>query len=565
MKRTKERRNVPLALRAVHVIPAVLVLTSLLLLTRSAAAGSVNLTQNWGFEEGFKTDGVGRKWQSFVLNGDVTFANTIEYFWPGAEHTEGDTSQLIISKTAFTAGIYQKISGVTPGVTYAAKAAMLAFFESPAAPTNHGTMQKLVGIDPSGDTDPNSPNVVWSDIDDHDEAPWVDVRVAAVAQSTTITLFVRVNCLQAVSHPSLDDQVFIDAVMLARAPTVSASSPPVSYSPTFAVTWDNGQPAPGGHIVKYDVQYKDDVNTTWTLWQDRTRATSAQFTGAVGRTYTFRARAYQRYTDWYNIRLHGAWSDGDTSTWVTTTGGVEGYVRDNRDIRILGAIVTLFGPHTCSDTTVAGYYHVVPPEHGIYEVFVASEGYSSPPEARNVAVHEPVIELDFTARPRDDIISNGDFEDGFADWESVPGGVVAPTLVTDVVRSGGYSLALGKESPLAGSCGMTQTVYITPTMYLPTLSFWYQTPSTGGDGDDSFEVGIYHGDPWSYHPLATVEHSDEWSHAWFDLSPYTGAAWISFIYHREGAQDFLVYLDEVSIGRASGGPIRSHLPVLSST
>ena len=558
-------QKVPWIRRTIDSLAALLILIAiLLLLTRSAAGSAVNLTQNWGFEDGFKPNGVGLGWNSFVLNGNVTFANTMEYYWPGAEHTEGETSQLIISKTAFTAGVYQQIGGVTPDVPYAAKAAMLTFFESPAPPTNDGTMQKLVGIDPYGGTNPNSPNIVWSPVDDHDEGPWVDVRVAAVAQASTITLFVRVNCLQPVSHPSLDNQVFIDAVMLAQAPTVSASSPPVSYSPTFSVTWDNGHAAPGGHIVKYDVQYKDDVSGTWILWQDKTSATSGDFTGIVGRTYTFRARAHQRYPDWYNIRLHGTWSEGDTSTRVQAA-DVQGHVRDNRDVRMLGATVSLVGTGISDDTTDGGHYLLVPPVEGTYDVAAICEGYNSPPEVRGVDLYELPVELDFTVRPQDDVISNGDFEEGLTDWETMPGSVVAPATVGDVVRSGQHSLALGIDSPTSGDCGITQTVHITPTMHMPTLSIWYQTPSTGGEGDDSFEVGIYHGDPWTYHPLALLEPAEEWTHAWLDLSPYTGSAWISFNYRRQGAQDFVVYLDEVSLGRASGGPVKTHFPLLAGT
>lgn len=320
-------RKIPPRLTAPAFLAALLVLISLLLLTRSAAGSSVNLTQNWGFEEGFGPDGVGLGWNSFVLSGDVTFANTIEYFWPGAEHTEGETSQLIISDDAFVAGISQQIGGVTPGVPYGAKAAILTFFESSAPPTNDGRMQKLIGIDPYGGTDPDSPNIVWSPVDDHDEAPWVDMRVAAVARATIITLFVRVNCLDPVWHPpSLDNQVFIDAVMLAQAPTVSASSPPVSYLPTFTVTWDNAQAAPGGYVVKYDVEYRDDVDNTWILWLYKTGATSDAFTGVWGRTYTFRARAWERYTAWYEIRLFGAWSDGDTSTLVGVPGPFKNHI-----------------------------------------------------------------------------------------------------------------------------------------------------------------------------------------------------------------------------------------------
>lgn len=548
--------------QAIRSMPAMVVLLALMATPLAPASGaSVNLTQNWGFEEGFKANGVGLGWKPFVLSGTVTYANTIEYFWPGAEHTEGETSQLIISKTAFTAGLYQQISGVTIGQPYAAKAAMLTFFESSAPPTNDGTMEKLVGIDPYGGTNPNSSNVVWSPVDAHDEAPWVDVRVAAVARSTTITLFVRVNCLEPVGHPSLDNQVFIDAVMLAQAPTVSASSPPASYSPTFTVTWEDGQAAPGGYIVKYDVQYQDDVNNTWTLWQDKTSDTSAQFTGVIGRTYTFRARAYEKYTAWYDIRLAGAWSDGDTTTRVAMMGGVEGYVRDNRDVPLLSATVSLSGTAISCDTTDGGHYQVTPASPGTYDVLASGLGYAPPPEVRGLELQEDLVNLDFTLRPLDDVLENGDFEGSLSPWQTVAGGIVEPTLVDDDPRSAGYSLALGEGSTIEGTCAVTQALEIPPTMYLPTLSFWYRTPGSGGEGDDTFEVGIYHGQPWTYHALPALPPSDQWTHAWLDLSPFTGAVWLSFRHHREGAQDFVAYLDEVSLGRASGGPIKTHFPL----
>ena len=547
---------------AVHSLStSVLVLTLVATASAPASGASVNLTQNWGFEEGFKANGVGVGWNHVVLSGNVTFANTIEYFWPGAEHTEEETSQLIISKTAFSAGLYQQVSGVTIGKPYAAKAAMLTLFESSAPPTNDGTMQKLVGIDPYGGTNPNSPHIVWSPADDHDEAPWVDVRVAAVAKSSTITLFVRVNCLQPVSHPSLDNQVFIDAVMLARAPTVSASSLPVSYSPTFTVTWDNGQAAPGGYIVKYDVEYKDDVDNAWILWQDMTRDASAQFTGVLGRTYTFRARAYEKYTAWYDIRLVGAWSEGDTTTKVTTIGGVEGYVRDNRDVRLVSATVSLAGAGTSTDTRDGGHYQLIPSTPGTYDVSASGMGYDAPPEVHHVELQEDLVTLDFTLRPLDDVVQNGNFEDGLTNWHTVAGGIGEPVVTEDEVRSGGHSLALGEDFTTAGTCAVTQTLYIAPTTYLPTLSFWYRTPTAGTGGNDYFEVGIHHGDPWTYHVLSTVDPSEAWTHAWLDVSPYTGTAWISFSYHREGSQDFTVYLDEVSLGRASGGPLKTYLPL----
>lgn len=554
--------TVPPVWKRASFLATILVLLSLILLTRSAASSTVNLTQNWGFEEGFAGNGVGLGWTPFVLQGNVTFADTVDVYWYGAEHTEGETSQLIISDDAFVAGIYQQISGVTPDAPYAAKAAMLTFFESPAPPTNDHTMQKLVGIDPYGGDDPESPNIVWSPIDDHDEAPWVDVRVAAVAKASTITLFVRVNCLSAVSHPpSLDNQVFIDAVMLAQAPTVGASSPAVSYTPDFTVSWDDAQAAPGGHIVKYDVEYKDDVNDTWTLWKEKVSGTSSVFTGVNGRTYTFHARAYERYTAWEDIRLSGPWSE-ETATTVHVMGGAEGYVRDNRDIPMTGATVAISGTGSSALTGSGGYYHVLPPLPGTYDVAASFGKYDSPPEFRDIFFDEPVVELDFTVRPWDDVVSNGDFEEGLDGWATLAD-AGPPTVVTDVVRSGGYSLALGRDSTVAGECAVTQTVYVTDTMYMPTLSFWYRTPlEQGADGGDVFKVGIYHGDLPTYVLLSAIPPTEQWTHAWFDVPSYTGSAHVSFNYHREDTQDLIVYLDEVSLGRMSGGPNKAYLPLI---
>jgi hypothetical protein len=325
------------------------------------------------------------------------------------------------------------------------------------------------------------------------------------------------------------------------------------------VTWDNGQPAPGGYIVKYDVQYKDDVNNTWMLWQDRTRDKSAQFTGVVGRTYTFRARAYEKYTAWFSIRLVGAWSEGDTTTKVTTIGGAQGYVRDNRDVPLLTGTVRLVGTGTTSDTRDGGRYQLVPSTPGTYDVSASGLGYNGPPAVPDVDLQEDPVTVDFTLRPLDDAVLNGDFEDGLSNWHAVPGNIIDPEVIDVGIRSGDYSLALGKDSSTSGTCAVTQTLYITPTTYQPTLSFWYRTP--GGEGDDTFEVGIYQGEPWTYQVLSSVSSSAEWSHAWLDVSSYAGQAWISFAYHREGTQDFVVYLDEVSLGRASGGPLKSYLPL----
>jgi hypothetical protein len=76
-------------------------------------------------------------------------------------------------------------------------------------------MHLRVGIDPTGGTDPFSPNVVWSV-----EAPawdtWAHFQVQAIAQSNTITVFTH-------SHPEWDwaranNDVYIDDATLVIVP-----------------------------------------------------------------------------------------------------------------------------------------------------------------------------------------------------------------------------------------------------------------------------------------------------------------------------------------------------------
>ena len=86
------------------------------------------------------------------------------------ERIEGVTSQLVFSSEPYTAGLWQQVTGLTPGLGYGFHAAMLTIFETSAQAPVDGTMIKQVGIDPTGGTDPRSPDIVWSDPNDEDQA-----------------------------------------------------------------------------------------------------------------------------------------------------------------------------------------------------------------------------------------------------------------------------------------------------------------------------------------------------------------------------------------------------------
>ena len=60
----------------------------------------------------------------------------------------------------FHAGVYTQVGGVQAGAAYRAS----LWFGSPDTPASAGSFQRRIGIDPTGGTDPTSPNVVWGSV-----------------------------------------------------------------------------------------------------------------------------------------------------------------------------------------------------------------------------------------------------------------------------------------------------------------------------------------------------------------------------------------------------------------
>ena len=129
----------------------------------------------------------------------------------------------------FAAGIYQQVQ-VSPGVAYVASIGWAAYFSYGDERNSGQFIGRKVGIDPLGGTDPTSPSIVWStEVWDELGGVFPQLRVSAVAQRQTITVFVRAHNPQ--SHGN--DKVFFDAVTLKADPTQPAATPtPVPPSPT---------------------------------------------------------------------------------------------------------------------------------------------------------------------------------------------------------------------------------------------------------------------------------------------------------------------------------------------
>ncbi len=99
---------------------------------------------------------------------------------------------------AWTGGGYQQVNGVTPGVTYRFTIYAFAWTcndiqysctdENGRKSDRSFNSRIKVGIDPTGGTDPNSPNIVWSPLGESYDT-FSAFTVDAIATNTTITVF----------------------------------------------------------------------------------------------------------------------------------------------------------------------------------------------------------------------------------------------------------------------------------------------------------------------------------------------------------------------------------------
>ncbi|MEZ4683639.1 MAG: hypothetical protein R2932_56465 [Caldilineaceae bacterium] len=166
-------------------------------------------------------------WTEFVIYGDPAFFNDPHSFFGTG------TLRIWSNGGTFKAGIYTQVP-VTPGAGYRASIS----WGAPNAPDHFG---RQLGIDPTGGTDPNSPNIIWGPMHWGEgrilnyppgEGPNIDVR--ARATSGTMTVFFVTD------HPSStgDNLIYIDVIALYP----DESAPAVEVPPTPAPPADTPVP-----------------------------------------------------------------------------------------------------------------------------------------------------------------------------------------------------------------------------------------------------------------------------------------------------------------------------------
>jgi hypothetical protein len=226
----------------------------------------------------------------------------------------------------FDAVIYQQVP-VTPGVAYSLSGWMVSFCGGTTTPSDCPPgyyITKMIGLDPTGATDPLAGSVTWvEDSRSHVETRWLNLRLAARAQGPNLTMYARIRS----PFRWHGNHAYADAFSLVRAPSAQIVGLPASQpGRSVEVRWqgDLGPDIPaipnGRYSLLFDVQYRAEPAGAWTDWLTGQPAGSAIFHAPVcgGTTYAFRVRprAEQLVSGgaWPNHRYPGVWSDPATVT-----------------------------------------------------------------------------------------------------------------------------------------------------------------------------------------------------------------------------------------------------------
>ena len=198
------------------------------------------------------------------------------------ERIEGEDSMVLLSEDIetpplpgkpFDAVVYQQ-TAVMPGVAYSLSAWMVSLCGGSAIPNDCPPgvyMAKMLGIDPTGGVDPLAPSVVWiEDRRNFTESRWANLRLAATAQSSTMTV------LPASAAPSAGTArtpLSTPSAWCRRRRRAFVNLPGSVQGTQVTVRWEGSLgpdiPAiPGGtHQLLFDVQQRPAGQAAWSDWQ----------------------------------------------------------------------------------------------------------------------------------------------------------------------------------------------------------------------------------------------------------------------------------------------------------
>jgi hypothetical protein len=325
--------------------------------------------------------------------------------------------------------------------------------------------------------------------------------------------------------------------------------PSVQYSNTFAVAWSGSDNISPPAALVYDIQVRDGAAGAWTPWLTATAATTAQYSGQTGHTYYFRSRAHDQAG---NVETYAANPQAATSVALSISGTV--YNLREQPVSFASASLT---PSAVSGASadLNGQYTLWITASNTYALNAARGGFGLLPPVGNIAANNGNIgNIDAVLPPLVNLVANGQFESGnLGGWTS---SVSAAPAVTTTAHSGSFAAALGGAAGVEST--VQQTLFLSPTLSLPTLSYLYRAAVGAGD---LFTVTVS-GDSGVSVSTPSVP-SSPWTHRWLDLTPFAGQNIIVTFAFQPAVPPDKLLLDEVAIGNASAVSVNKvYLPVV---
>jgi hypothetical protein len=269
--------------------------------------------------------------------------------------------------------------------------------------------------------------------------------------------------------------------------------------------------------------------------------------------YVVRARTWHEQDGGDSHEVPGPWVEQR----ISTGGILTGVVVDNQGQRVSGAAIDVTGAFTTSAAANLDGSFLITTGAGNFEVSASAGNWrTGQPLYVTVPTAQAIVPITLTLRPPNDLITNGDFTDGLTGW-AVEG--AAPVTTAAEYRTGEASLMFTDTAAISQTGAVTNA-------YAPVLSFWYKL--TGGDGDDIFTAQLS-GSGATLTTAASAQFSTTTNGDWQQVSlslagpeVYSGDLVVQFSLAQTGPATATLYLDEISLGSAWGGPIKTYLPIV---